>query len=175
MELTFTVKEQTCLGLIKQVFASNTVGYISASFDLDDNWKSMDTVTAIWKGSGQTIATALDSTYTTIVPPEVMTTTSPVTLNLVGSQLDGQELVERMTTFPVLALRVTAEALIDGDNSEITPSQYEQFVAQITEQINNLLAEIEGLETLVIGLKTQMLTLTDNGDGGITFEKGVEE
>lgn len=168
MELTFTVQEQTCLGLIKQVFASNTVGYISASFDLDDTWKSMDTVTAIWVGSGQTIATALDSNYTTIVPPEVMTKTSPVTLNLVGAVLEGNELVERLTTFPVLALRVTADAVIDGDNSEITPTQFEQFVAQIQAQVDRLIGVIEGLEA-------QLITITDNGDGGITFEKGVEE
>ena len=53
-------------------------------------------------------------------------------VNLVGSISEDDVLTDRLTTYPVLALTVDANAKVCGSNTQpITPSEYEQFVETV--------------------------------------------
>lgn len=127
--ITFTADEQS---LVKtggvDCYASNTVSYIEADFTLGDNWSGYDVIRAVWHTDFKKIATVLDSNGTCIVPQEVLARTSGVKVNLVGSIVSDDEVTDRITTFPIVALKVIKNALVEGDNTaEVTPSQVEQF------------------------------------------------
>ena len=111
-------------------FASSTVSYIKALFDLGENWTGW-TVSAIWRSRYQHIATVLED-GACMVPAEVLESPGQVFVNLVASETENNVVVERLTTSPVLALVVDARALVNGtETTEITPSQFEQFVAAV--------------------------------------------
>ena len=132
--ITFSANEQT---LTKtggvDCYASNTVAYIEARFDLGDNWSGYDSVRAVWFANFVGgISTVLDSDGVCIVPYEVLTRKGAVKVNLVGSITDGAVLTDRLTTCPVVALTIKCNAKTEGDNAKpITPSEYEQFVASV--------------------------------------------
>lgn len=139
-EITFSANEQS---LIKtggvDNYASNTVSYIEATFTLGENWTGYDSVRAVWESSCAKIATVLDSNFTCIVPPEVLKVKSKVNVNLVGSVVEGNVLTDRLTTYPILALTVDANARVEGDETTaVTPSQFEQFVAQVHEDAESI-------------------------------------
>ena len=137
--ITFSANEQ-CLQKTGGVdcYASNTVAYIEAHFDLGDNWSGYDSVRAVWFTdfvSG--ISTVLDSLGTCVVPYEVLTRKGEVKVNLVGSISNGEELTDRLTTCPVTAVTVKCNAKVAGANSTpITPSEYEQFVEAVRTDAN---------------------------------------
>lgn len=56
-----------------QRYASNTVNYIQAVFDLDENWQSFDSVRAVWHNDFACISTVLDGNGACTVPHEVLT------------------------------------------------------------------------------------------------------
>ena len=114
-------------------YASNTVAYIEARFDLGENWNGYDSVRAVWWNDySKTVAIVLDSDGTCIVPYEVLTRKSVVKVNLVGSISENDVLTDRLTTCPVTAVVVKCNAKVAGANSTpITPSEYEQFVALV--------------------------------------------
>ena len=132
--ITFSANEQQ---LIKtggiNCYASNIVAYIEAQFDLGANWQGFDSVRAVWyTGYVKGISTVLDSNGRCIAPYEVLTHKGDVMVNLVGSISDGETLTDRLTTCPVTAVEIKCNARIDTDNSKsITPSEYEQFVANV--------------------------------------------
>ena len=114
--------------------SSKKVAYIEAHFDLGENWTGYDSVRAIWKNTQNfaIIGTVLDSQGICKVPTEVLTSIGQVDVNLVGSISENNVLTDRLTTYPVEAGRVDANALVDGsETAEITPSQFEQFVANV--------------------------------------------
>lgn len=113
-------------------FASNTVSYIEAEFELGDNWQGYDSVRAIWRSDYECISTVLDSLGRCLIPFEVLRSKSAVTVNLVGSISSNDVLTDRLTTYPITALKINELAWICGANtSPITPSEYEQFVATV--------------------------------------------
>lgn len=119
-----------------QRYASNTVNYIQAVFDLDDNWKSFDSVRAVWHNDFACISTVLDGNGACTVPHEVLTNLDEVHVNLVGSNVEGEELVDRMTTYPLRVVVIDANARICGtETAEVTPSQFEQYVAIVEQMI----------------------------------------
>lgn len=131
--ITFSANEQT---LIKTGgtcnYSSNKVAYIEARFDLGTNWSGYDSIRAIWYNSYRTVSTVLDSLGNCIVPYEVLTRRGKVLVNLVGSIVEDDELTDRITSYPVIALIVDADAKVNGDTAQpITPSEYEQFVAAV--------------------------------------------
>ena len=72
----------------------------------------------------------MDSDGKCIVPAEVLARTGNVKVNLVGSIASGGVLTDRLTTYPILAVIVDANARVEGDEAKpVTPSQFEQFVA----------------------------------------------
>ena len=132
-KLTFQADEQN---LVKtggvDVFASDTVSYIEATFTLGTNWQGYDSVRAMWKFGSDVIATVLDYQGKCIVPWEVLTKRGELKVNLVGSISEDDVLTDRLTTFPILALVISKIAQVEGDNSTPpTASEYEQFVEDV--------------------------------------------
>lgn len=129
--ITFEANEQSLIktGGIEK-YSSNKVGYIEAHFDLQTNWTGYDSVRAVWHTNQECISTVLDTGNKCIVPYEVLQQRGNVWVNLVGSISEDNVLTDRLTTYPVLAVEVDADAMICGSETRpITPSQFEQFVA----------------------------------------------
>ena len=132
--ITFEANEQSLIktGGISN-YSSNKVSYIEAHFELGDNWQGFDAVRAIWYNKSEIIATVLSDGQCT-VPYEVLTDKGQVKVNLVGSISEGDVLTDRLTSYPVVAFIVDAEAKVNGSNTQpITPSQFEQFVEAVKE------------------------------------------
>ena len=127
--------------------ASNTVSYVEAVFELGENWTGYDSVRAVWTTYLDTIATVLDSEGKCVVPHEVLTCTGKVSVNLVGSIVEDEELTDRLTTYPTVALNVNADAYVEGtETAPITPSQFEQYVADVAEEV----AKIKDIESTTL-------------------------
>ena len=138
--ISFTANEQALTRTGECRYSSNKVSYIEAHFELGANWDGFDSVRAVWFTdfvSG--ISTVLDSDGVCIVPSEVLRRKAKVNVNLVGSiSVDG-ELTDRLTSYPVVALCVDADAKVDGtETAPITPSQFEQFVAAVRELVESV-------------------------------------
>lgn len=131
--ITFDANEQSLIktgGVDK--YSSNKVAYIEAHFNLGENWSGYDSVRAVWSTWYECISTILDTEGNCIVPYEVLKRTEKVMVNLVGSISEDDVLTDRLTTYPVLALTVDADAKVRGSNTQpITPSEYEQFVEAV--------------------------------------------
>ena len=155
--IEFTANEQKLKKTSCDQFASHTVSYVEAHFILGDNWSGFDSVSAVWTNGWETIATVLDSNGICIVPQEVLERRAEVRVNLVGSVADGSVAVERLTTFPVVALDVTKRAYVSGtETAEVTPSQFEQFVSNVkaeADRAENARDDAESIKTEVEGLK----------------------
>ena len=144
--LNYTVSGQRISGDCSTRYASNTVNYILAVFDLDDNWQSFDSVRAVWHTDFQCISTVLDMDGKCTVPQEVLAKTQKVRVNLVGSVVEDDVLTDRLTTYPIEALIVDANARICGsETAEITPSQFEQYVAAVISAVANI-RDIDSVE-----------------------------
>lgn len=134
--ITFTASEQTLTktGGIEH-YASNIVSYIEASFTLGDNWAGYDSIRAVWESGYARIATVLDANNKCIVPAEVLTYKSKVNVNLVGSIVENTVLTDRLTTYPILALTVDADARVDSsETTPVTATQFEQFVDVVRDE-----------------------------------------
>jgi len=163
--ITFKADEQ---GLIKtggiEHYASNIVAYIEATFELGENWTGYDSVRAVWSNNYLTdISTVLDPNGRCIVPTEVLTDTGNVTVNLVGSISVDDELTDRLTTYPCKALTVDEDAKVEGDETEsITPSQFEQFVSIVHDEVEE-----------VTGMSAEASTLPAGSDATASYSDGV--
>ena len=145
-------------------YASNIVAYIEATFDLGTNWSGYDSVRAVWSNDYLTdISTVLDPNGKCIVPTEVLTDTGNVTVNLVGSIADGDTLTDRLTTYPCKAVVVDADAKVEGEETEsITPSQFEQFVEIVHDEVEQ-----------VTGMTAEAETLPAGSDATASYSDGV--
>lgn len=185
--ITFSANEQT---LTKtggvDCYASNTVAYIEARFDLGDNWSGYDSVRAVWWNDyNKTVSTVLDPDGVCIVPYEVLTHKSVVRVNLVGSIVQDDVLTDRITTCPAAALVVKCNAKATGDNAKpITPSQFEQFVDIVKGDVEKVTGMTATAETLPAGSDATalysggVLTLGipkgDRGEQGATGPEGPQ-
>lgn len=130
--LKFTANDQRLTLNGGTCFASDTVNYIGAEFDLQSNWTGFDSVRAVWFNDMTTISTVLDSDGTCVVPMEVLKRKGMVFVNLVGSTVENNEVTDRLTTYPTAAVCIDAKARIIGsETAAITPSQFEQFAANV--------------------------------------------
>ena len=132
ISLSFRADNQELVASQRPVLASDTVGYVEATFTLGTNWSGFDSVSALWKSGKTTIATTLDANGHCVVPSEVLKSPDEVKVNLVGFTIENGSLVERLTTFQITALSVGQKVKISGANDTVTPSQYERFVAEVT-------------------------------------------
>lgn len=145
--INLTANEQSLVvvGGVRE-FATNTVSYIDAVFDLGDNWQGYDSISAVWQSNGIEIATVIGSDSMVTVPHEIVAQKGYVKVNLVGS-ISGDTVEERLTTYPVIALALTAEALVDGsETTPVTPSQFEQFVSTVKADATNAQASAESAQ-----------------------------
>ena len=112
-------------------YASDTVDFVRAVFDLDDDW-DYTVVRAVWKSDTAQISTVLDADDSCIIPQEVLSKRSLVKVNLVASDTENDVVVDRITSYQVTALTVRQDVLIDGTETvPVTPSQFEQLVEVI--------------------------------------------
>lgn len=129
--ITFTANEQALVktgGLDN--YASNTVSYIVCEFELGDSWEDFDSVRAVFSSDFETVPAVL-AHGSCLIPFEVLRYRSEVKVNLVGSVVEAGTLVDRLTSFPITALTVTANAEVDNTIAPISPSEFEEFVAMV--------------------------------------------
>lgn len=132
--------------------ASDTYADIEATFVLGEKWTDMDTVSAVWWNDFVRVATVLDSQNKCIVPHEVLTRKGCVRVNLVGSIVEGDELITRLTSYSAEAVQVNEKIKLTGsETSELTPSQFEQFVAQVIAEVEKVTGMTAVAETLPAG------------------------
>ena len=146
INISFSANRQTLTG--GGIYcASNTVHYIIADFELGDGWDGFDSVRAVWSNDFKCISTVLDPNGSCTVPHEVLERRGKVSVNLVGSILEDDELTDRLTTYPLDAIHVDAEARIEGEETaEVTPSQFEQYI----EQVQDLVDEVKDIDHVVL-------------------------
>lgn len=184
-KVSFTADNQQ-LKAIGTKHASDTYADIEAEFVLGNRWTDMDSVSAVWWNDFTRIATVLDSQGKCIVPHEVLTRKGCVRVNLVGSVMEGDELVTRLTSYSAEAVQVNEKIKLTGsETSEITPSQFEQFVAIViseVEKVTGMTAEAETLPAgsdataryengvLHLGIPQGIQGETGNGIASVTFE-----
>lgn len=132
--------------------ASDTYADIEATFILGEKWTDMDSVSAVWWNDFTRIATVLDSQGKCIVPHEVLARKGCVRANLVGSIVEGGELVTRLTSYSAEAVQVNEKIKLTGsETSELTPSQFEQFVAVVIAEVEKVTGMTAVAETLPAG------------------------
>lgn len=163
-------------------WSSNTVDYITATFDLDEEWSACDLVRAVWVAPRAQVATLLDSNGTCVVPHEVLSKIGKVYVNLYGIVYEDGDEFTRITTYPFNAIRIDGDAKIDGsETAPITPSQFEQFVQAVkteTEKVTGMTATAETLpagEDATASYSDGVLALgIPRGDKGDTGERGEQ-
>lgn len=163
--ISFTANEQELVRNGGEChYSSNKVSYIEAVFDLGTNWDSFDSVRAIWfTDFVNGIATVLDPDGACIVPSEVLKRKCKVNVNLVGSIVENDVLTDRLTSYPITALVVDANAKVEGtETAEITPSQFDQFVSIVRDEV----AE-------VTGMSAEATTLPAGSDATASYSDGV--
>lgn len=164
--LNFTANEQILTVSNPIRISTNKVNYIEAHFALGDNWSGYDSVRAVWFNDYQTISTVLNSEGVCRVPFEVLKRKGKVKVDLVGSISDGDVLTDRLTSYPVVAVIVDCIAPITGaETSPITPSQFEQFVATVREDVETVTGMTAAAETLPAGSSAT----ASYADGVLTF------
>lgn len=149
--ITLTVRSKTIVEQCPLHWSSNTVDYITATFDLDEEWEECDVVRAVWSGRRATIVTLLDANNTCTVPHEVLATVGKVNVNLTGTVYESGEEFTRITTYPFNAITIDATAKVDGDETApVTPSQFDQYVEAVkseTEKVTGMTVVAETLPT----------------------------
>lgn len=127
--------EQTCPYLL----ASNTVNYVKVHFTLDEEWAGVQTVSAVWSGASGCICTLLDSNGDCFVPQELLAKRQKVYVNLSGSDTENNEVIDRLTTYPLYVINVNATAYTNGSETvPVTPSQFEQFIQQVIDLVGTV-------------------------------------
>lgn len=163
--ISFTANEQKLERVGGEChYSSNKVSYIEAVFDLGTNWDSFDSVRAIWfTDFVNGISTVLDPDGACIVPSEVLKRKCKVNVNLVGSIVENDVLTDRLTSYPITALVVDANAKVEGaETAEITPSQFDQYVSIVRDEV----AE-------VTGMSAEATTLAAGSDATASYSDGV--
>ena len=141
VNLEFSVSGQTLTAQqeMPYLLASNTVNYVKVHFALGEDWQSVDTVSAVWSGVVGCYATVLDNDGDCFVPQEILARKQRVYVNLVGSDVDNDEVVDRITTYPVNVINVNATAYTCGSETvPLTPSQFEQYVAIVSDLVHSV-------------------------------------
>jgi hypothetical protein len=182
--ITFKANEQNLINTTPQGFATDTVSYIEAIFELGENWDGYDTIKAIWTNGYQTIATLLNDGRC-IVPSEVLTRRATVQVNLVGTITENETITDRITTAPVEALTECRKALVEGtETAPITPSQFDQFVEIVRDEVAEVTGMTAEAETLPEGSEATAryedgtlyfgIPKGDTGEQGPTGPQGIQ-
>lgn len=164
--------------------SSNTVNYIIATFDIDDEWAECDYIKSVWdNGKTQIVKLLVDNKCE--VPHEVLASKAKVFVNLYGMVAgDGEDNV-RITTYPFNAIYVNADAKVDGSETvPITPSQFEQFVDAVKSETSKVTGMTATAETLPSGSEATAsysdgvlslgIPMGAQGEKGDTGERGLQ-
>lgn len=144
--LHFQVDKQSLTIDTVPKIVSKTINYVDARFDLSEEWQSFDIIQAIFSRNEEHVAVNVINGYC-IVPSKVLDDTGLIRVNLVGSVIQDSELIARLTTAPIIALKIGKDAYVDGGEDEkITPSQFEEFVATVK---NDTAAAVEAKDIAV--------------------------
>lgn len=120
-------------------FASDTINYIYARFELDSEWDSFDAVKAVWQNDTSKVAQLITNGVDAPVPIEMLSRRSAVTVNLVGYSAVNGELTERLTTYPCQALIVDKTAIVEADESSgVSPSLFDQYIAIVATEVSRV-------------------------------------
>lgn len=172
--ITFRADDQVLVKLTgADLFASNIVSYIDAQFDLGNNWSGFDAVRAVWQSNTKKIATVLSSDGKCVVPAEMLMHPSRIFVNLVGSVMEGIELKERLTTYPVLAFSIDRDAIIHSDETpDGTPTLFEQYAGVVAQLVAADVAEyISQHPEYVTTVLDNSLTTAKYMDSSVTTPK----
>ena len=144
-------------------YASDTVGYVHAVFDLDENWASFDIVRSVWARGDVVKCAILDPENHIEVPAEVLAEKGKVWVNLVGTNVDDDDIEGRLTTYKIVGLTVDKNTnLCDHEGEDVTPSQFEQFIAIV-----------RGLVSKITGLIARAVNLPAGSDATAEYSNGV--
>ena len=117
--LTFKTDKQDLvkIGGIDEV-ASGTINYINAQFTLGEEWTRFESVSAVWQTEDDMETTVLDSEGKCNVPDRLLADVGEVKVNLFGSVTQDDIVIGRLTSYPILAIKVTAKASTDSSLEE---------------------------------------------------------
>ena len=90
-----------------RTFASDTINYIEARFDLSDEWSGYNERYAVWYNDTMQCGSLIDSDGKTIIPKEVLEAPGLLKMNLCFNQVENNRVVARNTSYPIDALRLT--------------------------------------------------------------------
>lgn len=82
-------------------FASDTINYIEAHFDLDRRWDGYDTVYAVWYTDVMHLQKSEIVDGVTVIPQEILTSPGVLRMNLCANKVEDGVLVARMTSYPI--------------------------------------------------------------------------
>lgn len=120
-------------------FASDTYNYISARFELDEEWEEYDVIKAIWQNDACKVTQLISDNTEVPVPAEVLSRKAPITVNLVGYKTENDELVKRLTTYPCPAFIIDRKVMVDGNEaSGITQNLFEQYIEIVAAEVSKV-------------------------------------
>ena len=90
--------------------SSNTVNYVTAHFDLDEQWDEFTHIKAIWNTEYKMHPSVIDESGNTVVPFDILDTKADVYVNLQADVIEDDLLKARFTTYPTKAI------IIDGSS-----------------------------------------------------------
>lgn len=92
--------------------SSNTVNYVTAHFDLDEQWDEFTYILAVWFVGNEISPSEIDSAGNTVVPSDILDLKSSVYVNLQADVVEGDILKSRFTTYPIKAIVIDGKANI---------------------------------------------------------------
>ena len=120
-------------------FASDTINYIYARFELEDDWLTFDVIKAVWQNDSCKVSQLITNNTEVAVPVEMLSRRSGVSVNLVGYSAEDNELTERLTTYPCPALVVDKTAIVEADESSgVSPSLFDQYIAIVATEVSKV-------------------------------------
>lgn len=135
MDITFTVKKQTLLRTDGKRIAENSLLYLKAVFDLDEDWSAPNVIrkAVFERPDGSTpyhviLGSQGCASNEAYVAPEVLRKGS-FTVGLIGVKGSGNDVV-RMTT-NVITVNVIRSGALEGENSDVTPELADQIEAEL--------------------------------------------
>ena len=89
-----------------QIFASGTINYLAAHFELSDTWNGYDECYAVWHNGKVTKESSVDADGKTVIPQEVLKSPGVLKVNLCFSKVSSGTIATRVTSYPVDALEI---------------------------------------------------------------------
>ena len=127
----------------KFVAASDTINYFRCYVDFSSDWDKYTSRSIYFKNMSSDVCKAgvFDHDGYCFIPWEVLANTGVIIASAVGIVMDGDAISERLTTFPVtLFVQVEEGQITVQPNEDPSPTQYEQFIANVQSYAESALA-----------------------------------